>query len=109
MSENKNVIFQNTWKARFAFKSNLKDEKMDLLFGYLAGYCELRSYVQVLVLPSAKGKLKECDLGQGAGGSMNELKEGKITFKIDMEGGLYRMSKINRELSCVSWDLSGAL
>lgn len=75
---------------------------MDLLFGYLAGYRELRSYIQVLVLPSAKGKLKECDLGQRAGGSMNELKEGKIMFKMDMEGGLNRMSNINRELSCVS-------
>lgn len=48
-------------------------KKIDLLFRYLAGWHELRSYVLVLVLPSAKGKLEEYDLGWG--GSMNELKE----------------------------------
>jgi len=48
--------------------------------------------------------------GEGwGGGSMNELKEGKINVKIGTEGGVYRMSVITRELSYVSPDLSGVL
>lgn len=82
-----------------------KDEKM--LLGYLAGYHELRSYIQVLVWPSAKGKRKEC--GRGWWISMNELKGGRIKLKIDIEGGVYRISVMNRELSYVSSNLSGAL
>lgn len=41
--------------------------KPELWFGYLAEYNELTSSVQVLVLPSAKGKLKVCDLDRGWG------------------------------------------
>lgn len=40
---------------------------------------------------------------------MNELKGGRIKLKIDIEGGVYRISVANRELSYVSSVLSGAL
>lgn len=52
-------------------------KKVDLLFGYLAGYHELRSYIQILVLPSAKGNAKNVSGDSGRGGSMNEIKKGK--------------------------------